>query len=93
MTESYIGIVSQFGLEDLWREGEHTLRFVLRQVERFKTRPACCIWAVIDRDFEEQIALQIHLGNRHDALLLLQTVAVDLGRVYADPHETIFDAC
>ena len=93
MTESYVGIVSHLGLEHLWLERQHTLRFVLRHVERIKTRPVCGIWAVLDRDFEELIALQIYLGNRRDALLLLQTVAVDLGRVYADPHEAIFDAC
>lgn len=93
MTESYVGIVSQLGLECLWLEREHTLRFVLRQVERIKTRPACCIWAVIDRNLKEQIALQIHLGNRRDALLLLHTLAMDMGCVYADQRETIFDAC
>ncbi len=93
MTESYVGIVTHLGLEKLWLEGEHTLQFVLRRAQRIKTRPACGIWAVLDRAFEEQIAIQIHLGNRLDALLLLQTVAVDLGRIYAEHHESVFDAC
>jgi hypothetical protein len=93
MTESYVGIVSRLGLEQLWLEHRHTLQFVLRRVERIKTRPACAIWAVLDPVLEEQIAIQIQFGSPLDALLLLQTVALDLGCIHAESHETIFDAC
>ena len=91
MTESYVGVVTHLGLEQLWLEGEHTWQFVLRRTQRLRARPACGIWAVLDRAFEEQIAVQIHLGHRLDALLLLQAVAVDLGRIYAEPYETVLD--
>ena len=84
MTESYVGIVSHLGLEQLWPEQEHTLRFLLRRVQRIKSRPASCVWAVLDPAFAEQVMILIQLGRPWDALLLLQAVAFDLGPAYPE---------
>ena len=93
MTESYVGIVSHLGLEQLCLlEHEHTLRFVLRRVQRIKSRPAGCVWAVLDPAFAEQVMILIRLGRPLDALLLLQAVAFDLGPAYPEAQETVFDA-
>ena len=80
--------------EQLGLEGEHTLRFCssTRSNDSKHVRLAVSGPLLIET-LKSRLSLQIHLGNRRDALLLLQTVAVDLGRVYADRHETIFDAC
>lgn len=92
MTESFVGIVSRLGLEGLWSEEEHAMLFLLRRARRIQDRQAACIWVVIDVALARRVMEQLHLGNRYDALVLLQTVAVDLGLVFPERKEPVFHA-
>ena len=89
MTESFVGIVSRLGLEGLWHEETHAMPFVMRRATRIRDRQACCIWAVMDIAFAKRVEEQLHFGNRYDALVLLQSLAVDLGLVFPDSKETL----
>ena len=81
MRRSYIGIASRFGLESLWPEHPHLAAFLLRRVARHRDPRAVCFWAVMAPELAEQIWLELAEGNRSDALILLQSLACEIGRI------------
>ena len=87
---AYVGIASRFGLETLHAEERHTTKFLQRRVERMRDRQAVCFWAILAPAFAEQVMLELELGNRVQAMLLLQSVAEEIGRILPDAVEPVF---
>ncbi len=88
---AYVGIVSRYGLESLHAEERHTTAFLLRRVERNRERGAVCFWAVMSPEIAEQIRLELACDNRAEALLLLQSLAYELGRMLPEPVDPVAD--
>ena len=84
---SYLGIASRFGLESLWPEHPDTAAFLLRRAARHRDPRAVCFWTVMAREFADQINLELADGNRVEALILLQSLAWDIGRILPDQTE------
>ena len=87
---AYVGIASRFGLETLHAEERHTIKFLQRRVERMRDRQAVCFWAILAPAFAEQVMLELEFGNRVQAMLLLQSVAEEIGRILPDAVEPVF---
>ncbi|TWU34915.1 hypothetical protein [Novipirellula artificiosorum] len=86
MNDSWIAIADGFVLKSLLLEEAHTVRFALRRAER---ENAACLWVVLQRQHAGFIQQQLALGARADALMWLDRLALDIGRVIqpelADP--------
>ena len=78
---AYVGIASRFGLESLHAEESHTTKFLLLRARRMQRQQAMCFWAVLAPEFASQIQLEIEYGNRLQAMILLQSVAHEMGRI------------
>lgn len=85
---AYVGIASRFGLETLHAEERHTTKFLLRHVHRLRDRQAACFWAILAPELADQVRLELEFGNRVQAMLLLQSVAEEMGRILPDADET-----
>ena len=86
---AYVGIVSRYGLESLHAEEWHTTAFLLRRAERMQPRGAVCFWTVMEPEIAEQIRTELAWGNRAHAILLLQTLAYEVGRVLPEESDTV----
>ncbi len=67
-------------------ENRHVIRFLGRRAALNRHRKAVCYWAVIHDEFARQVAIELHDGCRADAVILLCTLAKDIGPIY--PAET-----
>lgn len=79
MTEAYLGIVSQWGLECFLPETKQAARFLLRRTLGSSHSPAVCCWAVLQHDDANSIRGLLGDGNTAQALELLQQAAHSLG--------------
>lgn len=86
MAQAYIGIINRFGLESFVPEREHGLRFLARRIGRNAPGEALSYWAVVNRATAERIRWELTIGRHLDALVILQTHALDFGTVL--PFET-----
>lgn len=86
---AYVGIVNRYGLESLYAEERHTTVFLLRRTERMQARGAVCFWSVMDADIAQQIRAELECDNRMEALLLLQTLAYEVGRIFPEATDTV----
>ena len=82
MLHSFVGIADRFGLESLLPENPHVVRFLCRRATLNRHRKAVCYWAVIQEEFAQQIAIELQAGCRADALILLQSLAAEMGPVF-----------
>ena len=78
MRRAFVGIAQQNELLTLLPERPETTPFLRRRAERMK---AVCFWAVIDQSIAATIVDELDAGASHNALILLQTLAVELGPV------------
>jgi hypothetical protein len=81
MNRSYVGIVTAHGLQAIYRESDHLMRFLDRQLYRNRPFGGICYWAVIPDDVVAQIELQIRQGESQEALKSLQEYADFLGPI------------
>lgn len=86
MKRAFVGIAQRNGLVTLLPERPEVVPFLWRRAERMQ---AVCFWAVIDQSLAEAITAELDAGASHNALILLQTLAVELGPVTAidDSHD------
>lgn len=84
MRRAFVGIAQQDGLITLLPERRDVTHFVWRRAQRMQ---AVCFWAVIDQSLAATILDELEDGASHNALILLQTLAVELGPVFA-PNES-----
>jgi len=87
MNESYLGLISPRGLESLWREHEHTARFLERRLQRKPYRSCCGFWAVIDEAGIETIAVLLRAGRTRDAWLALERLSRHLGCIIPETED------
>lgn len=78
MKRAFIGIAQQDGLLTLIPERSDVAPFVWRRAQRMN---AVCFWAVIDQSIAATILDELEAGSGHNALILLQTLAAELGPV------------
>lgn len=78
MKRAFIGIAQQDGLLTLIPERPDVTQFVWRRAQRMN---AVCFWAVIDQSLAATILNELEAGAGHNALILLQTLAAELGPV------------
>lgn len=78
MRTSFIGLVTQFGLESLTPECALSCRW-LQQAAR--THKATCIWAVLEQDIASEIADLLTIDERWTALGQLSDYADCWGRL------------
>lgn len=87
MKRAFVGIAQQNGLLTLVPERRDVSQFLWRRAQRMK---AVCFWAVIDQSIAAAITDELDAGTNHNALILLQTLAVELGSITSldDSEET-----
>lgn len=78
MKRAFVGIAQQDGLLTLLPERSDVTQFVWRRAQRMQ---AVCFWAVIDQSLAATIVDELEAGASRNALMLLQTLAVELGPV------------
>ncbi len=81
MNRSYVGIVTDHGLQAIYRESDHLMRFLDRQLYRNRPFGGLCYWAVMPDEVVVQIELQIRHGESQEALKALQEHADFLGPI------------
>ena len=81
MNQSYVGVITTHGLQAIYLESDHLVRFLDRQL--YRKQPFCglCCWAVVADQVVEQIEIQIRLGESQAALKVLQEYADFLGPI------------
>ena len=88
MGQSYVGVITAHGLQAIYRENNHVVRFLDRQLYRKKPFCGLCCWAVIPDQVVQQIEIQIRLGECQAALRSLQEHASFMGPILpaSDSH-------
>ena len=71
-------------------ERRDVTQFVWRRAQRMQ---AVCFWAVIDPSIADTILAELEAGASHNALILLQTLAIELGPVFPVEDSTEMLAC
>ncbi len=89
MRNSYVGIIGQHGLESLYEENEHTVAFLQRRIERRQRIGDVCFWTVLDSRFAAVINMELANDCHAQALILLQTLADEIGRILPDSPESL----
>ena len=87
MNRSYLGVVNRCGLEALFQENDHVVRFLHRRVYRSRGSNAACYWAVMDDPTARVIEFQISMGESAQAWRTLQQYAFDYGVSLPFPNE------
>lgn len=78
MMKSFVGIVSQRGIELLCSEDPATVQFLWRRAKRQKGKVAC-VWAVLPSETADLIQMEIALGWKREGLDHLQQQAREYG--------------
>lgn len=78
MKRAFVGIAQQDGLLTLLPEQRDITQFLYRRAQRTKS---VCFWAVIDQSMAAAILNELEAGASHNALILLQTLAHEIGPV------------
>ena len=81
MVRAYIGIVTRRGLEALYEENDHVVRFLNRRVCRGR-RAGGLLWAVMDDDAADFVGVQLALGEMQAALRSLEAYAHYYGPMF-----------
>ena len=81
MERGYIGIITHRGLEGLYLETEHVVRFLDRRVYGRRPYLGCCYWAVLDTDIARRIQWQIEQASFQEALSSLQLNSTHYGPI------------
>lgn len=89
MRNSYVGIIGQHGLEFLHVENEHTVAFLQRRIERRQRADDICFWTVLDTRFAAVIEMEIANDSHAQALILLQTLADEIGRILPESLDSL----
>ncbi len=92
MRNSYVGIIGKHGLESLHIEDCDTVAFLLRRIQRRKCFDDVCFWAILNVRFAAVIQMEIESDNHPQALVLLQTLADEVGRIlpeFRDSHSVV----
>ena len=79
MRRAFVGIAKQDGLLTLLPERRDVTQYLWRRAEQMK---AVCFWAVIDQSVAATILAELEAGASDNALILLQTLAVELGPLF-----------
>jgi len=87
MNRSYLCIVTRRGLEAIFREEEHVIRFLHRRLYRQRSCDGICCWAVMNDDVVRHIQLLIREADGLAALRTLQTHASHWGVSLPDAAE------
>jgi hypothetical protein len=86
MNQSYVGVITAEGLQAIYRESDHLVRFLERRLYRSRPVAGLCYWAVLaDRDLEH-IELQIQQGESRAALRALEEAAEFGGVILPTPQ-------
>jgi hypothetical protein len=88
MNRSYLGVVTRKGLEALFQEEDHVIRFLHRRVYRRRPFDGFCCWAVMSDEIADQIELQIEFGDYFQALRTLQSHAMHWGASLPNDSES-----
>lgn len=92
MNDSYVGVISERGLESLIPERGHVTEFLTRRIYRTRGGNAVCYWAVLSDNQADQVCRQLSCGLYGDALRALHSLASDLGTILPlDFDNSIFD--
>jgi hypothetical protein len=87
MKRSYLGLATPNGLEALYQENDHVVRFLHRRIYRPRALAAICYWAVLEDRFARLIEFQISIGEFAQAWYTLQYCAIDAGVSLPLPKE------
>lgn len=90
MLDAYLGIASPVGLDALVEDHPHTRRFLSRKIRRCHDRPICGLWIVLSREVAEDATRLLAMGERLEALRLVENNARDIGVLI--PESTRWDA-
>ncbi len=77
----YIGLFTSRGLEGLYLESEHVVRFLDRRVYGRQPYLGCCFWAVLGSDIAERIQWDIERAHFQSALSSFQLNATHYGPI------------
>lgn len=75
MNQSYVGVITADGLQAIYRESDHLVRFLERRLYRTRPVAGLCFWAVLGDQDHEYIELQLQHGESHAALRALEETA------------------
>ena len=89
MVKSYVGTITRKGLESLFPENDHIVRFLVRRAYRIRPPSALCYWAVMPDSAAAHIARQLSCGDHGPALVTLHASAVGLGTMLPEETEEI----
>ena len=89
MVRSYIAVVTHRGLEALYGENDHVVRFLNRRVCR-GCRMEGLLWAVMNDDAAEFVGVQLALGEMRAALGSLEAYAVHYGAMFPDSADRAY---
>lgn len=78
MKRAFVGVALRDELVTLLPERADVQAFLCRRAERMK---AVCFWTVIDQSIANVIQSELDEGCSRNALILLQTLVVELGPV------------
>lgn len=81
MNRSYVGIITAQGLQALYSENDHLLRFVVRRIYRKRPYDGICCWAVIPEEAAELIERQTEQGESQLAFQALQEYSIHGGSI------------
>lgn len=83
MNDSYIGLVTRSGLQALYPESKHVVRFLERRA--FRRPPySILIWAVLASNIAECIEYELSIGEAVSALKILQLEALYFGTLSSE---------
>lgn len=84
MLDAYLGIVSPVGIHTLVADHAHTRLFLSRRLRRLHSRPICGLWIVLPREVAGEVLELIAIGERFEALKLIEHNARDMGTLIPD---------
>lgn len=91
MLRAFAGLASPNGLEALYSENDHVVRFLVRRAYRKTTVPRVCFWAVMDDSLACAIELLLEQGQQREALMSVCLLSEDFGPICPpDPAEPVF---
>ena len=81
MTKPYLAIIDHRGLRAVYDEDDQTREFLMSQIQRPDFPPSVLAWSVTPSEKMELIRSQLAVGNRIDALYLLQQCSTQIGTI------------
>ena len=89
MFKSYVGIITREGVESLFPENDHIVRFLVRRAYRTQPPKGLCYWAVMPDSAADHITRQLSWGDHGPALVTLHASAVGLGTMLPEETEEV----